>query len=166
MRQSGSQQETTSAHGESQQSGSQQENTTVLTTNLTAVDGPNVEEETISPRWPNRCNISNNEMCMNCYRRSNHAALHEKYQLMFHSVSYHELKRKKFKVVSDYREEYCVVCDQCKQYLVDGDDSTVIVWPSFLAYFLLKGKEEFSEVTEKHSILFMEEQHYGKLFHV
>ena len=42
--------------------------------------------------------------------------------------------------VADSREEFYVICDQCKEYLVDGDDSTNNVWPSFLAYFLTKGQ--------------------------
>ena len=57
-------------------------------------------------------------------------------------------------MVTDYEDEFCSVCGQCKQYLVDGDDASENIWPSFLAYFLTKGqKRAFErETTAFHSI--------------
>ena len=52
-------------------------------------------------------------------------------------------------MVTNYEGENYVVCDQCKQYLVDGNDASENAWPSYLAYFLTKRQKSVFERDNK-----------------
>ena len=81
-----------------------------------------------------------NAICVNCLRRSNDNGLHESYKLKFHRVTYDSLKSKKFKLIKENSNSECMICDQCKNYLVDGDDNHENIWPSFTTYFLTQSE--------------------------